>query len=52
MATLCGEAERLATLAAEAAAAGDCDAAGRLAGAARDAVDSLKVHSIKYRTNR
>ena len=49
---LCGEAERLANLAAEAAAAGDCDGAGRLAGEARDAVDSLKVHSIKYRTNR
>ena len=49
---LCGEAERLANLAAEAASTGDCDEAGRLAGAARDAVDSLKVHSIKYRTNR
>ena len=49
---LCGEAERLANLAAEAAAAGDCSEAGRLAGEARDAVDSLKVHSIKYRTNR
>ena len=49
---LCGEAERLANLAAEAATAGDCDAAGRLAGEAREAVDSLKVHSIKYRTNR
>ena len=49
---LCGEAERLANLAAEAAAAGDCDGAGRLAGEARDAVDSLKVNSIKYRTNR
>ena len=49
---LCGEAERLANLAAEAAAEGDSDAAGRLAGAARDAVDSLKVNSIKYRTNR
>ena len=49
---LCGEAERLANLAAEAAAAGDCEGAGRLAGEARDAVDSLKVHSIKYRTNR
>ena len=49
---LCGEAERLANLAAEAAAAGDCDGAGRLAGEAREAVDSLKVHSIKYRTNR
>ena len=49
---LCGEAERLANLAAEAAAEGDSDAARRLAGAARDAVDSLKVHSIKYRTNR
>ena len=49
---LCGEAERLANLAAEAASTGDCDEAGRLAGAARDAVDSLKVNSIKYRTNR
>ena len=49
---LCGEAERLANLAAEAAAAGDCSEAGRLAGEARDAVDSLKVNSIKYRTNR
>ena len=49
---LCGEAERLANLAAEAAAAGDCDEAGRLANEARDAVDSLKVNSIKYRTNR
>ena len=49
---LCGEAERLANLAAEAAAASDCQEAGRLAGAARDAVDSLKVNSIKYRTNR
>ncbi len=49
---LCGEAERLANLAAEAATAGDCDEAGRLAGEAREAVDSLKVHSIKYRTNR
>jgi len=49
---LCGEAERLANLAAEAAAAGDRPEAGRLAGEARDAVDSLKVHSIKYRTNR
>ena len=49
---LCGEAERLANLAAEAASTGDCDGAGRLAGEARDAVDSLKVNSIKYRTNR
>ena len=49
---LCGEAERLSGLAQEAAAAGDCDGAGRLAGEARDAVDSLKVNSIKYRTNR
>ena len=49
---LCGEAERLANLAAEAASTGDCSEAGRLAGEARDAVDSLKVHSIKYRTNR
>ena len=46
---LCGEAERLANLAAEASTA---DEARRLAGEARDAVDSLKVHSIKYRTNR
>ena len=51
-ALLCGEAERLSGLAQEAAAVGDCDGAGRLAGEARDAVDSLKVHSIKYRTNR
>ena len=49
---LCGEAERLSGLAQEAAAAGDCSEAGRLAGEARDAVDSLKVNSIKYRTNR
>ena len=33
-----GEAERAANLAAEAASTGDCDGAGRLAGAARDAV--------------
>ena len=46
---LCAEAERLANLAAEASTA---DEARRLAGEARDAVDSLKVHSIKYRTNR
>ena len=46
---LCGEAERLANLAAEASTA---DEARRLAGEAREAVDSLKVHSIKYRTNR
>lgn len=32
--------------------AGKCDEAGRLAGEARDAVDSLKVNRIKYRHNR
>ena len=45
-------ASAVASAQAEAAAAGDCPEAGRLAGAARDAVDSLKVNSIKYRTNR
>lgn len=52
LAGLCGNAERFADLAQEAAAAGKCNEASLLAGEARDAVDSLKVNRIKYRHNR